>query len=183
MKNKGVAALFITLVIILAVNPRFINNIHNSILGRFFLVAMVVFFARYNMTLGLLFALVIISASNQFTTFVEGMDNNSRTIGDDTSSGTTGTQPVVTTDSSQTEKINQLKAKLEDAQTQLQAHAEAAGISKEDVKNAIASKQSNSIPVDKSTMSSENVSAHTPGMVRNSSTLTEGFCPCAASVF
>ena len=179
MKNKGVAALFITLVIILAVNPRFINNIHNSILGRFFLVAMVVFFARHNMTLGLLFALVIISASNQFTTFVEGMDNNnsSRTIGDSTSNST---QPVVTTDS---EKINQLKAKLEDAQTQLQAHAEAAGISKEDVKNAIASKQSNSIPVDKNTMSSENVSAHTPGMVRNSSTLTEGFCPCAASVF
>ena len=194
MKNKCVAALFITLVIILAVNPRFINNVHNSILGRFFLVAMVVFFAKHNMTLGLLFALVIISASNQFTSFVEGMDNNTtettgRTIGGTTggttsrtiggTTGETGIQPVLTDD----ERINQLKTKLQDAQAQLQAHAEAAGISREDVKNAIASKQSNSMLVDKNTMSSENVSAHTPSMINNSSTLTEGFCPCAASVF
>ena len=185
MKNKCVAALFITLVIILAVNPSFINNVHNSILGRIFLVAMVVFFANHNMTLGLLFVLVIISASNQFTSFVEGMDNNTGTTGRSiggTTGGTTsetGIQPVLTDD----ERINQLKTKLQDAQAQLQAHAEAAGISREDVKNAIASKQSNSMSVDKNTMSSENVSAHTPSMINNSSTLTEGFCPCAASVF
>lgn len=173
IKNKSIAALFVVLVIILAVDSRIIHNVYNSILGRFFLVAILVFFSMNNLTLGLLFALVIISASNQFIPFVEGMENS-------TTTDTTTTAPS-------SEQLNQIKAKLQEVKnqvrTQAQAQAEAQGVNQEDIKNAIASKQSNSISVDKNTMKSEDVSAHTPSMINNSSTLTEGFCPCAASVF
>lgn len=175
IKNKSIAALFVVLVIILAVDSRIIHNVYNSILGRFFLVAILVFFSMNNLTLGLLFALVIISASNQFIPFVEGMENSTTTTTD-----TTTTAPS-------SEQLNQIKAKLQEVKnqvrTQAQAQAEAQGVNQEDIKNAIASKQSNSISVDKNTMKSEDVSAHTPSMINNSSTLTEGFCPCAASVF
>jgi hypothetical protein len=42
-------------------------------------------------------------------------------------------------------------------------------------------KASTMIPIDKTAMASEEVSAHTPSMMSNTSSLTEGFCPCAAS--
>ena len=54
---------------------------------------------------------------------------------------------------------------------------------KEDIKNAIQSIPANSIPVDKNTFnSSDNVQPSTSSMLTNKASLTEGFCPCAASL-
>ena len=78
VKTQRIGAIFVVLVIILAVNPKTVNNIYNTILGRLFLIAVVIFFAMHNTTLGLLTALTIITALNQFGSFTEGM-----TIGDD----------------------------------------------------------------------------------------------------
>jgi hypothetical protein len=162
MKIKSISALFIALIIILIVSPRTIHNIYNSILGRVALIGIVIFFSMNNVTLGLLIALAVIAASNQFSPFVEGMET---TIGEDNIT-TKGIQPVLT-------------GKLvEDAKQK----AEELGVDKEDIKNAVASKESKSIPLDPNSMKSEEVSPFKPGMLTNSTSLTEGFCPCAASV-
>jgi hypothetical protein len=165
MKMKSISALFIALIIILIVSPRTIHNVYNSILGRVVLIGIVIFFSMNNLTLGLLIALAVIAASNQFAPFVEGME----TIGEDNTT-VKGTQPVLTGDAAK---------KLEEAKKK----AEELGVDKEDIKNAIASKESKSIPLDPNSKNSEEVSPFKSSMLTNSSSLTEGFCPCAASVF
>lgn len=161
---KSIATLFVALIIILIVSPRTIHNVYNSILGRLALIGIIIFLSINNVTLGLLIALAVIAASNQFSPFVEGME----TIGEDNTT-TTGTQPVLTGDAAK--KIEEAKKKAEES-----------GVDKEDIKAAIASKESKSIPLDPNAMKSDEVAPFKSGMLSNSSSLTEGFCPCAASV-
>ena len=75
MKTKSIGALFVALIVILIISPKAMNQIYTSMAGRLVLVGVVVFFAMNNTTLGLLCALAIITASNQFGSFVEGMEN------------------------------------------------------------------------------------------------------------
>ena len=77
MKSKsiGIGALFVILIIILITSPKVMNQIYTSMLGRFVLIVVVIFLAMNNTTLGLLCALAIITAANQFGSFVEGMEN------------------------------------------------------------------------------------------------------------
>jgi hypothetical protein len=169
MKTKSIGALFVVLVIILAVKPRLVNNMYSTILGRLFLLGIVIFMSMNNLTLGLLAALTIIAASNQFGFLVEGMEN----IGDDNVE-VTGEQQVLTKSAVATAKKDKL--------SEIKNSADELGIDKEDIKNAIASKDSKSIPLDPNVMKSEEVSAFKESMLSNTSTLTEGFCPCAASL-
>jgi hypothetical protein len=176
IKTKSIGALFVALIIILVVNPRMVNNMYTSILGRLFLVCVVVFFAMHNTTLGLLGALIIITSLNQFGSFVEatlpiieGMtDVTPRTVGEDNTS-TTGGQTVLTNSASESvkKKISELKQDIAD------------GIDKEDIKAAIMSKDSNQIPVAKNMNSSSEVSASSSGMLNSSATL-EGFSSFAS---
>ena len=176
IKTKSIGALFVALVIILAVNPRFVNNIYNSILGRLVLVGIVVFFSMNNLILGLLVALAIISASNQFSPFVEGMENGT-TIGEDNTT-TTGTQKVLTGDAVKQITQNmtpEQKDEMSKRISDLKAKAEAAGVDTEAIKNSIMSKDSKTIPIDPNSKNSEDVSAYSEGMLQ--STKLEGFRP------
>jgi hypothetical protein len=74
-KMQGTLVLFILLVVILMTNPGFYNNLYNNVLGRVFLIIILIFFAINNVTLGLLVALIIIIGTN--VSFVEGMENKS----------------------------------------------------------------------------------------------------------
>lgn len=152
IKTQSIWALFAVLVIILAIHPRIINNIYGSILGRLLLVGMVVFFAMNNTVLGLLVALSIITAMNQFGSFVEGMENNN-----------TDKQTVLT-DSAVKNTISKLKQEISE------------GVDKEDIKMAIASKSSKQIPVDPTMNNSSDVSASSPDILNpTSKSSKEGF--------
>jgi hypothetical protein len=129
--------LFFIFIIILAVFPKQVHHFYKSMLGRLVLISIVVYFTVNNMTLGLLMALVIIAASNQFNPFIEGM-TSPKTVGED----------------------NEEKE-------------EKKGVSKEDIKIAVTSKASNSIPVSTKAASNEEVSASTESMLNPS--MSEGF--------
>lgn len=162
IKTKSIGALFVALVIILAVKPRLVNNVYNSILGRIVLIGIVVFFSMNHLIMGLLIALAIISATNQFSPFVEGMESGT-TIGEDNTEST-GTQKVLTGDAVKnmtTEQKDEMSKRISD----LKAKAESAGIDTEAIKNAIMSKDSKTIPVDSNSKNSEDVSAYTEGML------------------
>jgi len=176
IKTKSITTLFVALVIILAVNPRSVNNIYNSILGRVFLIGIVILFSMNNLTLGLLAALAIIAASNQFSNFVEGMENGT-TIGED-NTNSTGTQPVLTNSAvrqaretidlspEQQEQVSQNISDLKEKST-------TAGVDIESIKNTIMSKESNSIPVYSNSNNSDNVTASPPTILTSSN--LEGF--------
>jgi membrane glycosyltransferase len=173
IKTKTIGALFVALAIILAVKPMYIHNAYHSILGRLLLIAAVIFFSVNNVTLGLLVALAIIAASNQFSPLVEGLENGT-TIGEDNTSAK-GSQVVLTGDAAKKiqeltpEQQEQAKNKMSDLKEKINA----AGVDLEAIKNTIKSKDSKTIPIDPSAKSSEEVSAFTPSMLGSSS--LEGF--------
>jgi len=187
MNIKTIVALFIVLVIILLIKPKMIYNLYNTLLGRVVILAVIVFFAMHNATLGLLVALGVIVISNQFTVFAEGLENMDNTttlgsvpstVGDDNAIMPTmdAKQNVVTRSGSADANKNDIKNKRIS-----EIKENAMGVDKEDIKNTLASKPSNTLPVPKLT-SSESVTPFTTAMLTNKATLTEGMCPCAAAV-
>ena len=74
-KKHCLCLIFAVLVIVLIVSPRYINQMYNNILGRVGLIALIIFCAMNNVTLGLLVALCIIIATNMY--MFEGFDNAS----------------------------------------------------------------------------------------------------------
>jgi hypothetical protein len=173
VKTKSIGALFVALVIILAVNPKVVNNMYSSLLGRLFLVCVVIFFAMNNTTLGLLAVLAIITASNQFGSFVEGMDNmettTPTTVGEE-NVDTTGGQTVLTKGAvadTVKKRVSDLKQSVADGTV---------GVDKEDIKTAIMARDSKTMPLDPNMNSSgDGVNAFTSGMLNSSNTTLEGF--------
>lgn len=159
IKFQSIGALFVALVIILAINPTIVHNMYSSILGRLFLILIVIFFAINNITLGLLIVLTIITALNQYGSFVEatlplveGMENT-------------------TIDTSKTEEnISKKKSELENNITN-----ETAGVDKEDMKVTMMSKDSKQIPLDPNMNKSVEVNAASSGMLNSTSAKLEGF--------
>jgi hypothetical protein len=168
IKIQSIGALFVALVIILAINPTIVHNMYGSILGRLFLILIVIFFAINNITLGLLIVLTIITALNQYGSFVEatlpfveGMEVGTPvTVGED-NTNVTGVQKVLTENS-----ISELKKKKSD---------ETIGIDKEDMKMTMMAKNSNEIPLDPNMNKSAEVNAASSGMLNSASAKLEGF--------
>ena len=111
-KMQGVLGLFILLVIILITNPGFYNNMYNNVLGRVVLIAILIFFATNNVTLGLLVALIIIIGTNIY--FIEGMDTMA-------GKGVTGEGAAdkATTNKATTNKATTSKAAITSAELEL----------------------------------------------------------------
>jgi anti-sigma28 factor (negative regulator of flagellin synthesis) len=160
--------LFVILLIILAINPKVVNNMYNNILGRLLLVCVIIFCSINNTTLGLLSVLIIISGLNKFGSFVEGMTNETPTTIGEENTDTTGSQVVLTNSAvdSAKKKISDLKQSIADGTT---------GIDKEDIKTAIMSKDSKQIPVDTNMNSSSEVEPSSSGILNPSSGTLEGF--------
>jgi hypothetical protein len=197
--TKNIIYLFVALVIIIAVSPRWINNLYSIFIGRLILLIVIIFFATHNTTLGLLVVLALIIVLEQYTNFAEGLDMMGETIGDETVS--TGQKKVLTRDAAAqamtptpiaSPTISQLKenasttASMPASNTTGIANTGIAntGIDKEDIRNNILSKNSNTLPVSPTmTSSSENVAANMPTTTTTTTpaTLTEAFCPCLTS--
>jgi hypothetical protein len=197
IKTKCIISLFAGLAIILAINPKVINNVYNNVFGRIVLLAVIIFLSMNNVTLGLLVALVLIIVLNEYSTFAEGMENistpdttNSLTVGEE-NVPQTGAIKVLTKDAtnnaanmSTNKKISELKeqAAIGQATTGQATSGQAttmpvsAGVDKTDIATAIMSKPSNSIPIDKAALQNSEVNANSSG-----STLTEGFSAYAAA--
>ena len=158
-KMQGSLGLFVLLVIILMVKPIFYNNMYNNVLGRLFLIAILLFFATTNVTLGLLVALIMIIGTN--VSFVEGFEsqptksNSNATISDALAKlNSTGTT-IGTGDDGVKSNVGQInvvtsKSKSKD------------GVDRISVEQAVKSKDSNQIPVTKENFVSAEVNASDP---------------------
>ena len=173
MKTHSIVAIFIALVVILAINPKMVNTLYSSVLGRLFLISIVILLSMKNVTLGLLVALTIISGLNQFGSFVEGSfveGFEATTVGED-NVDSTGKQ-IVLTNAAQGPTVNSAKQKISDLK------AQANGVDKEDIKAALQAKDSSTIPTDPNMTTNDSVEAFTTNMLRPSS-LTKGFYSAA----
>jgi hypothetical protein len=171
MKTHSIVAIFIALVVILAINPKMVNTLYSSVLGRLFLISIVILLSMKNVTLGLLVALTIISGLNQLGSFVEGSfveGFEGTTVGED-NVDSTGKQ-IVLTNAAQGTTVNSAKQKISD----LKAQAATNGVDKEDIKAALQAKDSSTIPTNPNMTTNDSVEAFTTNMLRPSS-LTKGF--------
>jgi uncharacterized protein YpmB len=157
-KNHGLCFLFTLLIIVLIVSPKSLNNLYNNTLGRLALIALIVFFAMHNVTLGLLAALCVIIASNMYMfEGLEGMSEEDKEKMKDkvttaTTTAPTTTSPHTTTHSTTTHSTD--------------------GVDKEAIKDAIQAKESNTITVAKADFASTEEVASTAAP---STTTQEGF--------
>jgi len=161
IKSQSIVALFLALVVSLALNPKIINNIYENVLGRIFLICVVIFFSINNTTLGLLVVLVIIAALNQFASFTEGFKLNKDE--EERQSNLTKRKE---------HDVNPLKHKLKKI-SNLKKEQETTGVNLQDLRNTTMPKDSNTIQVDKNMNSSEEVSPSTSSVLNSS--LKENF--------
>ena len=170
-KMHGLGFLFVMLVVFLIVNPRAIHNMYNNILGRVVLIALIILFSMNNVTLGLLVALCIIIATNMY--MFEGLEN--MPVGAKPTDATTKPQTDATT-KPQTDTINVTTsaAELKDKLKQSNSSTTTDGIDKVTMESTLMSKPANSMPVNKSDFSSNEVEP--------SATTKETFGSMSASV-
>jgi hypothetical protein len=156
-KTHGLCFLFTLLIIVLIVSPRSLNNLYNNTLGRLALIALIIFFAMHNVTLGLLAALCIIIASNMY--MFEGFDGMSEEDKEKLNNKMTSTTtPSTTTPSTTTPSTS------------------TDGVDKEAIKDAIQAKASNTITVAKTNFASTEVEP----TAAPSTTTQEGFSSMSA---
>ena len=173
-KKCGLLGLFMFLVITLMVKPRIIYDIYDNILGRFVIIAIIIFLTTHNVTLGLLAALCLIISSNMF--FTEGLENMEETTDSTklTTGVTIGDDNAVNNVSSDKKIIVTTKAKAVGAPmdgskiSELKALAEEQGVDRQTVEESIRSKSSKSLPVNDSSQTSNDVQPSEPKT-------TEGF--------
>ena len=161
-KNHGLCLLFTILIIVLIVSPRSLNNLYNNTLGRLALIALIVFFAMHNVTLGLLAALCIIIASNMY--MFEGLEGMSEEDKEKMKDNVTTTAPTTTSPHSTTHSTT--------------THS-TDGVDKEAIKDAIQAKESNTITVAKADFASTEEVAPTAAP---STTTQEGFGPMGSKL-
>ena len=159
-KMHGLGFLFTMLVIVLIVSPRTLNNMYNNILGRVVLVALLILFSMNNVTLGLLAALCIIIASNMY--MFEGFDTSEINAGEvgtgeniaaiqqqikDKQSTTTATSTATTPSTATTSTPTSTTT------------AQSTGVDRQAVTDALKSKPSNTMPVNKGMFTSQEVAS------------------------
>ena len=160
-KTHGLCFLFTLLIIVLIVSPRSLNNLYNNTLGRLALIALIIFFAMNNVTLGLLAALCVIIASNMYMfEGFEGMsDEDKDKLKNKVTTATTSTTDPATSSTTTTSVPSTTD-----------------GVDKEAIKNAIQAKASNTITVAKANFASTEVEP----TAAPSTTTQEGFSSSSA---
>jgi hypothetical protein len=154
-KTHGLCFLFTLLIIVLIVSPRALNNLYNNTLGRLALIALIIFFAMHNVTLGLLAALCVIIASNMYMfEGLEGMSEEDKEKMKDkvTTAATSTSAPATTTTSPATTTTS--PATTHSTTTHSTTTHSTDGVDKEAIKDAIQSKESNTITVSKANFAS-----------------------------
>ena len=153
-KIQVLIGLFVLIVVVLVLNPRVINDIHKTILGRIMLIGLVIFFTTHNTTLGLLVALCLIIAINMF--FMEGID---ATLSTPDATAITIVEDNVTTDPT-TQQIK-ISTEKKDKDNKINVDNED-GVDKQTAHESIQPVESAAIPIDKSEFSSTDVAPLDP---------------------
>jgi hypothetical protein len=142
--NKEIIA-FILIIIISFVNPELIYNLNKFFIGKIILLIIIIFFSSYNIILGLLIIFIYFAILDKYRYVIEGMtgEQSIDTI------NTIGEQPVSKTDkTNKTNKPNKFEEKKNKIVIST-SYSNTDGIDIQDIRDTIASKDSNSFPLSK----------------------------------
>jgi len=141
--NKETVA-FILLIIISSMNPELIYNLNKFYIGKLIILIVIIFFASSNIVLGLLTIFMFFLILNKYRYVIEGMTNDdpiitNNTIGEITEKNTDKNKN--TTDENKSIKKNKIIITTSGVNSD--------GIDIQDIRDSIASKDSNSFPLSK----------------------------------
>jgi hypothetical protein len=136
--NKEIIA-FILIIIISFVNPKLIYNLNKFFIGKIILLIIIIFFSSYNIILGLLIIFIYFAILDKYRYVIEGMTGEQTIV----TINTIGEQPVDETD--KPNKFEEKKNKIIISTS----YSNTDGIDIQDIRDTIASKDSNSFPLSK----------------------------------
>jgi hypothetical protein len=163
-KKNAIMFFILLLVVSILLKPRYLHNIHSTLIGRLLLVAFIVVASMNHILLGLLVGLCVIIVSNMY--YIEGMT----TIGDDNSTDNTspGDKINITTTPPNTDADSNLDKEKD-------KNKEKDGTDRQTIESTIQSKDSNNIQVSRDMLRSGDD-------VAPSESTTEGFCTGSCAV-
>ena len=139
-KKQTPIGLVLVLVLVLAICPRRIKDMYETVLGRMLLISIATFCALHNVLAGLLVVLILIIASNMFLFegFKEGIDDETKTTAKET-----------------------VKETVKD---EIESKCVTDGCDRQSLTDALKSLNSNTIPIDTTTNTDEEVEASTENL-------------------
>jgi hypothetical protein len=150
MKMDKSTIAFILILIISFFNPELIYNLNKSFIGKLIILIVIIFFSSANIVLGLLTIFMYFVILDKYRYVIEGMT----------------TEETITTENTIGEIKNNKTKKLKDSQEKtkynnkiiISTSDNSNGVDIQDIRDSIASKDSNSLPINKNTFkSSDNV--------------------------
>ena len=146
MKMDKSTIAFILILIISFFNPELIYNLNKSFIGKLIILIVIIFFSSANIVLGLLTIFMYFVILDKYRYVIEGMTN----------------EETITTENTIGEIKNNKTKKLKDSQEKtkdnnkiiISTSDNSNGVDIQDIRDSIASKDSNSLPINKNTFKS-----------------------------
>lgn len=146
MKMDKSTIAFILILIISFFNPELIYNLNKSFIGKLIILIVIIFFSSANIVLGLLTIFMYFVILDKYRYVIEGMT----------------TEETITTENTIGEIKNNKTKKLKDSQEKtkdnnkiiISTSDNSNGVDIQDIRDSIASKDSNSLPINKNTFKS-----------------------------
>ena len=143
---------FILLFIISWINPELIYNLNKFYIGKLIILMVIIFFSSMNVILGLLTIFIYFAILDKYRYVIEGMTNEDQIVTKDTIGEIKqdGSSISKTEEKEKSEKKDKIVISTENSNTD--------GVDIQDIKDSIASKDSNTLPLSKNMFkSSEDV--------------------------
>ncbi len=143
---------FILLFIISWINPELIYNLNKFYIGKLIILMVIIFFSSTNIILGLLTIFIYFAILDKYRYVIEGMTNEDQIVTKDTIGEIKqdGSSISKTEEKEKSEKKDKIVISTENSNTD--------GVDIQDIKDSIASKDSNTLPLSKNMFkSSEDV--------------------------
>lgn len=149
MKLDKETIAFILLIIISLINPELIYNLNKFYIGKLIILMVIVFFSSANIILGLLVIFMYFAILDKYRYVIEGMTNEEQIITENTI-GEIKQNETNVKNVKETKKSDKIIISTENSNTN--------GVDIQDIRDSIASKDSNTLPLSKNMFkSSEDV--------------------------
>ena len=155
MKMDKSTIAFILILIISWINPELIYNLNKSFIGKLIILIIIIFFSSVNIILGLLTIFIYFAILDKYRYIIEGMTTEEKINIEDTIGEIK--QNIETKKNSGTNQNDEMKQNIKDFEEKnknknkiiISTSDNSNGIDVQDIRDSIASKDSNSFPLSK----------------------------------
>lgn len=139
---------FILLALFILTNPKMVNDLNNHLIGKVIIISLIIYFTNYSLVLGLLCVFIYFMILDNYKYIIEGLETQqpeNKNLLTEEQKNKIKEQHITTE--------NTVGSIPEEKKINISTNNQT-GIDREDIKNSIASKDSNTLPINKNMFSS-----------------------------